>query len=92
MKRIVAKGEAANSINTLTRVLLVDDESDVNATLREELEQNEVKVDSYESPLLASESFKPYFLQISNSCYYRKIMKVDENLKICFRTAGERVL
>jgi|GEM_PF-1009379 DNA-binding NtrC family response regulator len=46
MKRIVAKGEAANSINTLTRVLLVDDESDVNATLREELEQNEVKVDS----------------------------------------------
>jgi len=65
MKRIVAKGEAANSINTLTRVLLVDDESDVNATLREELEQNEVKVDSYESPLLSLESSKPYFYELA---------------------------
>jgi len=54
-----------HSINTLTRVLLVDDESDVNATLREELEQNEVKVDSYESPLLALESFMPYFYELA---------------------------
>jgi hypothetical protein len=71
MKRIVAKGGAANSINMLTRVLLPDDESDVNTALREEIEQNEFKGGSYDSPLLALESFKPYFLQISNSCYYR---------------------
>ncbi|MFI5422783.1 MAG: hypothetical protein WA220_05875 [Candidatus Nitrosopolaris sp.] len=44
MKRIVAKGGAANSIIMLTRVLLPDDESDVNAALREELEQNQFKV------------------------------------------------
>jgi hypothetical protein len=43
MKRIVAKGGAANSINMLTRFLLPDDEADVNAALREELEQNEFK-------------------------------------------------
>jgi hypothetical protein len=67
MKRIVAKGGEASSINMLSRVLLHDDESNVNAALREELEQNEFKVGSYESPLLALESFKPYFLQISNS-------------------------
>jgi len=67
MKRIVAKAGAANSIIMLTRVLLPDDESDVNAALREELEQNEFKVDSCESPLLALESFKPYFFQINNS-------------------------
>ena len=67
MKRIVAKAGAANSKIMLTRVLLPDDESDVNAALRDELEQNEFKVDSCESPLLALESFKPYFLQISNS-------------------------
>ena len=59
MKRIVAKGGAANSINMLTRLLLPDDESDVNAALREELEQNEFKGGSYES--------SPYFLQISSS-------------------------
>ncbi len=53
MKRIVAKAGAANSIIMLTRVLLPDDESDVNAALREELERNEFKVDSYESPLLS---------------------------------------
>ena len=67
MKRIVAKGGAANSINMLTRFLLPDDESDVNAAIREELEQNEFKGGSYESSLLALETFKPYFLQISNS-------------------------
>ena len=62
MKRIVAKGGAANSINMLTRFLLPDDEADVNAALREELEQNEFK-----GRLSALETFKPYFLQISNS-------------------------
>ena len=67
MKRIVAKGGAANSVNMLTRVILPNDESDVNAALREELEQNEFKVDSCESPLLFMESFKPYFFQINNS-------------------------
>jgi hypothetical protein len=67
MKRIVAKAGAANSKIMLTRVLLPDDESDVNAALREELEQYEFKGGSYELPLLALESFKPYFLQISNS-------------------------
>ena len=65
MKRIVAKGGAANSVNMLTRVLLPDDESDVNAALREELERNEFKVDSCESPLLALESFMPYFYEVA---------------------------
>ena len=65
MKRIVAKGGAANSIIMLTRVLLPDDESDVNAALRDELERNELKVDSYESPLLSLESIKPYFYKLA---------------------------
>ncbi|MRN61900.1 MAG: hypothetical protein FIO03_07655 [Nitrosopumilales archaeon] len=65
MKRIVAKAGAANSIIMLTRVLLPDDESDVNAALREELERNEFKVDSYESPLLSLESSKPYFYKLA---------------------------
>ena len=65
MKRIVAKAGAANSKIMLTRVLLPDDESDVNAALRDELERNEFKVDSYESPLLSLESIKPYFYKLA---------------------------
>ena len=82
-----------------TRVLVVDDESDINISLREVLEQNGFKVDIFESPLLALESFKPclYDLAIldikmpemNGFLFYRKIRKVDKNLKICFLTAGE---
>ena len=82
-----------------TRVLLVDDESDVNASLREVLEQNGFKVDSFESPLIALESFKPFFYdlaildikmpEMNGLLFYRYIRKVDKNLKICFLTAGE---
>jgi DNA-binding response OmpR family regulator len=82
-----------------TRVLLVDDESDVNASLREMLEQNGFKVDSFESPLIALESFKPFFYdlaildikmpEMNGFLFYREIKKLDRNLKICFLTAGE---
>ena len=57
MKPIDRKRVAANPIDVSTRVLLVDDESDVNASLREVLEQNGFKVDSFESPLIASGEF-----------------------------------
>ena len=82
-----------------TTVLLVDDESDVNASLREMLEQNGFKVDSFESSLIALESFKPFFYnlaildikmpEMNGFLFYRNIRKVDKNLKICFLTAGE---
>jgi DNA-binding response OmpR family regulator len=36
------------------RILVVDDEVDVNRALREVLEQNGFIVDSYEDPVLAS--------------------------------------
>lgn len=44
-----------------TRVLLVDDESDINVSLREVLEQNGFTVDTFESPLLALESLSFVF-------------------------------
>ena len=86
-------------IDMSTRVLLVDDESDVNASLREVLEQNRFKVDCFRSPLLALESFKPHFYdlaildiklpEMNGFLFYREIKKLDKNLKICFLTAGE---
>jgi len=99
MTPIDRKRVAANPIDVSTRVLLVDDESDVNASLREVLEQNGLKVDSFESPLVALESFKPHFYdlaildiklpEMNGFLFYRELKKLDRNLKICFLTAGE---
>ena len=99
MKPIDRKRVAANPIDVSTRVLLVDDESDVNASLREVLEQNGLKVDSFESPLLTLESFNPHFYdlaildiklpEMNGFLFYREIKKLDRNLKVCFLTTGE---
>ena len=40
------------------RILIVDDESDVNLTLKMVLEENGFKVDSFTDPLSALENFK----------------------------------
>ena len=46
------------------RILVVDDEADVNTAIREVLQQNGFIVDSYEDPLLALENFKPHFYNL----------------------------
>ena len=81
------------------RILVVDDEPDVNITLRKVLEKNGFIVDSYENPFLALENFKPYYYDLlildikmpkmSGFSFYREIKKRDDKLKICFLTAGE---
>lgn len=78
---------------------MVDDEADVNTALRIVLEQNGFIVDSFEDPRLALENFKPHFYDlltldinmpvINGFFFYREIKKLDENLKVCFLTAGE---
>jgi two-component system, OmpR family, response regulator ChvI len=81
------------------RVLIVDDEADVNTALREVLELNGFKVDAYEDPLLALENFKPHFYELlildikmpdlNGFALYREIKKLDKEVKLCFLTAGE---
>ena len=46
------------------RILVVDDEADVNTAIREVLQQNGFIVDSYEDPLLALENFNPHFYDL----------------------------
>ncbi|HYX57013.1 MAG TPA: response regulator [Nitrososphaeraceae archaeon] len=82
-------------------VLVVDDESDVNLTLKMVLEENGFKVDSFTDPLLALENIKResemYDLIIldvrmpdmSGFELYKEIKKIDDKVKICFLTAGE---
>jgi two-component system, OmpR family, response regulator ChvI len=83
------------------RVLLVDDEPDLNLTLKMTLEENGFKVDSFTDPLVALENFKEeagmYDLLILDMKMpgingfelYRQIKKIDDKVKVCFLTAGE---
>jgi DNA-binding response OmpR family regulator len=83
------------------KVLLVDDEPDLNLTLKLNLEENGFKVDSFTDPLSALENFKEeagmYELlildmkmpQMNGFELYRQIKKIDDKVKVCFLTAGE---
>jgi DNA-binding response OmpR family regulator len=91
--------EAKQRSNPVKRVLIVDDEADVNTALREVLELNGFAVDAYEDPLLALENFKPHFYsllvldikmpELNGFALYREIRKLDKEAKLCFLTAGE---
>ena len=80
------------------RILVVDDEPDVNITLRKVLEKNGFIVDSYENPFLALDNFKPHYYylvildikmpKMSGFSFYREIKKLDQKMKVCFLTAG----
>ena len=83
------------------RVLLVDDEPDLNLTLKMTLEENGFKVDSFTDPLVALENFKEEAGQydmilldikmpnMNGYELYRQIKKIDDKVKVCFLTAGE---
>jgi two-component system catabolic regulation response regulator CreB/two-component system response regulator ChvI len=83
------------------RVLLVDDEPDLNLTLKMVLEENGFKVDSFTDPLSALENFRGeagshdmIILDIkmpnmNGFELYRQIKKIDDKAKVCFLTAGE---
>ena len=81
------------------RVLIVDDEPDLNLTVKMVLEENGFKVDSFTDPLLALENFKEqdgmYDLlildikmpEMNGFELYRQIKKIDDKAKVCFLTA-----
>src|SRR2546427_9464937 len=46
------------------RILVVNDEADINITIRQVLEDKGFKVDSYEDPHLALENFKPQYYDL----------------------------
>jgi CheY-like chemotaxis protein len=79
------------------RILVVDDEHDINLTLKFVLEEGGFKVDSFENPLIALQNFKIglYDLAIldvkmpgmNGFGLYQEIRKLDDKVKICFLTA-----
>ena len=80
-------------------VLIVDDEPDVKLALKIALEENGFKVDAFDDPIIALDNFRKgiYDLLILDIKMpkmhgfelYREIRKIDNEVKICFLTAGE---
>ena len=95
------KGEDDTSTSTVTkgRIMLVDDEPDINAALSVVLKLGGYGVDSFEYPLIALEKLRPGFYdliildvkmpQMDGLEMYQEIKKVDKKAKICFLTASE---
>jgi two-component SAPR family response regulator len=83
------------------RILIVDDEPDINLLFKMILEENsEFMVHSFTDPLLALKNFKPnlYDLilvdikmpEMDGLDFYREIRKTDKNVRLCFVTASEK--
>jgi DNA-binding response OmpR family regulator len=81
------------------KVLIVDDEPDVNTVLKNVLEQSGFNADSYDDPILALENFKAcsYDLllldikmpEMDGFHLYQEMKKIDRKVKVCFLTASE---
>jgi DNA-binding response OmpR family regulator len=84
----------------LARILVVDDEPDINLVIKKMLErQRKFVVDSFVDPDLALQSFKPgvYDLLIldirtrnmNGIDLYNKIRKIDNKIRACFMSANK---
>jgi two-component system catabolic regulation response regulator CreB/two-component system response regulator ChvI len=81
------------------RILVVDDEPDIAAIIKLGLEKEGFIVEAFTEPLKALEQFKSghYDLAlldirmtpINGFELYRKLLKIDNNLRVCFITAFE---
>jgi DNA-binding response OmpR family regulator len=82
----------------MVRILVVDDEADIDFALKKVLEGNGFEVESFDDPILALEHFRDNFYdllifdikmsQMNGIELYQRIRKIDRKVKVCFLTAG----
>jgi DNA-binding response OmpR family regulator len=80
------------------RILIVDDEDDINLLFKMVLEDNGYKVDTFNDPLVALQNFTAgsYDLLLLDIVMpnmngfelYQKMIMLDDKVKICFLTAS----
>jgi DNA-binding response OmpR family regulator len=81
------------------RILIVDDEPDVDTVLKEVFKQNGFNANTYDDPILALENFKAgsydlvlldIKMPVMNGFHlYQEMKKIDNKIKIRFLTASE---
>lgn len=79
--------------------MIVDDDSDITTSMKKGLEQVGFDVDAFNDPLKALESFKSSahdlvlidikMTPITGFELYRKMLKINDKVRICFMTAFE---
>jgi DNA-binding response OmpR family regulator len=91
--------ETTNYNSKKKKILIVDDEPDINTILKKVFEQNGFNADSYDDPILALENFKAGSYDIllldikmpemDGFELYQKMKRIDSKVKVCFLTASE---
>ena len=81
------------------RILLVDDEADIIFTMKDILEEEGFKVDTFNDPTIALESYRSNLYDLiildikmpkmDGFQLYSKLKEKDPQVKICFLTASE---
>jgi DNA-binding response OmpR family regulator len=81
------------------RIMLVDDEPDINMALRVVLTRGGYSVDTFDDPIHALEKIKPGYYDLlildikmpgmNGFELYKEIKKIDPKSKVCFLTASE---
>lgn len=84
----------------MQRILVVDDEPDIDFALKKVLEGYGFEVDSFDDPILALEHFRDNNLydllildikmsRMNGFNLYRELRKINPKAKVCFLTAGQ---
>ena len=86
-------------MRVMNRILIVDDETDINLLFKIVLEDRGFKVDTFDDPIAALENYRDglYDLLILDIKMprmhgfelYRNIREIDNKVKVCFLTASE---
>jgi DNA-binding response OmpR family regulator len=92
-------GHNMNLVRSQNKILLVDDEPDIMMAFKLTLEKAGFVVDTYPDPIVALSEFRPnsYDLVIldikmpkmNGFELHTEIRKLDQQVKVCFVTAGE---
>jgi DNA-binding response OmpR family regulator len=86
-------------LSKMTKILIVDDDTDITLAFKKGLENDGFKVDVFNDPLEALSNFEAskYDLllldirmpKMNGFELYREMDKIDNNVKVCFITAFE---
>jgi signal transduction histidine kinase len=90
---------ACSKYSIIKRILLVDDDLDINITIKKILEDNGYFVNVFSNPISALKEYQKNLYNLiildvkmphlNGFELYREIKKIDKSVKFCFLTAGE---